>query len=467
MRRFVLLTVLTLLAVGAVPAAVGRLAARPRPASATPSTATAPVVDADSVRDLDIAFWARRGSTDPLGAEDRVMLASLLLQRARETGSYGDYLRADSAARVALRIRPMRNDRAMVLLASALMAQHRFVDAYDLAARLDAESPGIPSYEALRGEIALELGRYDEARALFDSVLVVGGAVDETVAARVARWEELTGRSTQSRARFAAAARAALARSSTPAEQRAWFRLRLADHDLRHGRLASADSLLHAALGDAPKDYRVLGALARLEWMRARYAESAAWGERAVTVTLDPQTLALLSDDYAALGDTARAAQFADAMRASVLAQTGPLHRAWSLFLLDHGRDARGVLARSRAELRTRRDVYGWDVEAWALHALGRDAAAWDAMSRALAQGTEDAMLEYHAGVIAQTLGRADARAHLARALALNPSFHPTQAADARRRIEGTRAGGQEGRRGNGEGSCPPALLPSCPGAVR
>ena len=462
MRRFVLLLVVTLLAVGAVPAAARRLAARPRPAPPA-IVAGAPAVDADSVRDVDIAFWARRGSTDPLGAEDRVMLAALLLQRARETGSYGDYLRADSAARVALRIRPMHNDRAMVLLASALMAQHRFVDAYALAARLDAGSPGIPSYEALRGEIALELGRYDEARALFDSVLVVGGAVDETVAARVARWEELTGRSTQSRARLAAAARAALARSSTPAEQRAWFRLRLADHDLRHGRLVSADSLLHAALGDAPKDYRVLGALARLEWMRARYAESAAWGERAVTVTLDPQTLALLSDDYAALGDTARAAQFADAMRASVLAQTGPLHRAWSLFLLDHGRDARGVLARSRAELRTRRDVYGWDVEAWALHALGRDAAAWDAMARARAQGTEDAMLEYHAGVIAQTLGRADASAHLARALALNPSFHPTQAADARRRLEGMRAGAQEGTRG--DSSCP-RFAPSCPPAL-
>src|SRR4029079_18120768 len=102
--------------------------------------------------------------------------------------------------------------------------------------------------------------------------------------------------------------------------------------------------------------------------MRGAWGASAAWGERAVAVTLDPATLALLSDDYAALGDSARAAQFAGARRAAVVAQTGPLHRAWSLFLLDHGRDARGVLARSRRELRERRDVYGWDAEAGALH---------------------------------------------------------------------------------------------------
>ena len=35
----------------------------------------------------------------------------------------------------------------------------------------------------------------------------------------------------------------------------------------------------------------------------------------------------------------------------------------------------------------------------------------------------------------AQALGRADAAAHLARALTINPTFHPAQAADARRRL--------------------------------
>jgi tetratricopeptide (TPR) repeat protein len=434
MRRFLLLVVAVALAVGAVPAAGRRLAPRPR-AHAPVAVAPAPASDVAALRDRDIAFWAGRAAGDPLGAEDRVMLAALLVARARATGSYGDYLRADTVVRQSLRIRPRHNEKAMGLLAAALMAQHRFGDAYDVARRLDASVPGVPAYRALRGEIALELGRYDEASALFEEVLTAGGAVDEGVAARVARWEELTGHSARARARLAAAAQTAAGRATVPAEQRAWFRLRLADHDLRHGQLASADSLLHAALADAPDDYRVLGTLARLEWMRGRWRTSAEWGERAVAVTLDPQTLALLSDDYLALGDSARARQWADAMRASVLAQTGPLHRAWSLFLLDHGRDASGVLARSRRELRVRRDVYGWDVEAWALHALGRDSAAWEASDRALAQHTEDATLEYHAGVIAQALGRSDASAHLARALTINPSFHPVQAADARRRL--------------------------------
>jgi tetratricopeptide (TPR) repeat protein len=198
--------------------------------------------------------------------------------------------------------------------------------------------------------------------------------------------------------------------------------------------------VLRVALAASPDDHRVLGALARTAWMRGDWSASAAWGERAVAATLDPATLAVLSDDYVALGDSARAEQYTDAMRAAVMAGTGPLHRAWSLFLLERGRDVEGVLARARAERRERRDVYGADVEAWALHASGRDAEAWPLAREALAQGTEDATLEYHAGVIAGALGdSAAARAHLARALAINPRFHPRQAADARALLEGMR----------------------------
>jgi Flp pilus assembly protein TadD len=108
----------------------------------------------------------------------------------------------------------------------------------------------------------------------------------------------------------------------------------------------------------------------------------------------------------------------------SALAQPGPIHRGWGLFLLDHGsaRDVREVLARSRRELRERRDVYGLDLQAWALHRSGRHAEAQAAMRQALAQGTQDPMLDAHAGVIAWAVGdSAAARTHLSRALQVAP----------------------------------------------
>jgi hypothetical protein len=54
-------------------------------------------------------------------------------------------------------------------------------------------------------------------------------------------------------------------------------------------------------------------------------------------------------------------------------------------------------------------------------------------MARALALGTRDAMLFYHAGMIARALGDSvAARARLDTALAINPYWHPTQPAEAR-----------------------------------
>ena len=64
---------------------------------------------------------------------------------------------------------------------------------------------------------------------------------------------------------------------------------------------------------------------------------------------------------------------------------------------------------KAREEIAARQDIYGWDLLAWALHQNGRDGEAAPAMARALALGTRDAMLFYHAGMIERALGDRDA----------------------------------------------------------
>src|SRR5262249_37802460 len=117
--------------------------------------------------------------------------------------------------------------------------------------------------------------------------------------------------------------------------------------------------------------------------------------------------------------------------------QTGPFHRAWSLSLLDHDRRVPEVLEKAQEEIAIRRDVYGWDLLAWALHKSGRETASADAMEHALALGTRDAMLFYHAAMIERAQGHmAGARARLDQAFAVNPWWHPLQPAQARAFLE-------------------------------
>jgi tetratricopeptide (TPR) repeat protein len=102
------------------------------------------------------------------------------------------------------------------------------------------------------------------------------------------------------------------------------------------------------------------------------------------------------------------------------------------------------VLARARQDLRTRRDVYGWDLLGWALYRSGDLDGALEAGDKALALGTRDASLHFHAGMIAARAGRTGlAVRRLEEALAINPRWHPTQPDEAQatlRRLADARA---------------------------
>ena len=311
------------------------------------------------------------------------------------------------------------------------MAQHRFDEAHDAALELlRTDSTSIPA-RGMVAEAAMELGRYDEAARLFGMLETYQS--DLGTAPRLARWAELRGDSQEARRLLREALEQARRRHGMPREQLAWFHLRLGDLALRTGHLGEAERQLDAGLSILPDDYRLLGTLARLQAARHRWRAAAATGELAVAHALDPATLGLLSDAWRALGDSAKASEYDRAMALSVSRQPGAYHRAWSLYLLDHGRDVQTVLANVMRELETRRDIYGYDLLAWALHASGRNDEARAPMARALELGTQDAMLYYHAGMIALATGdTAAARSRLRHALAINSWWHPTQPARAR-----------------------------------
>jgi tetratricopeptide (TPR) repeat protein len=395
----------------------------------------------DERRAQDIDFYERRVAEDTASALDQGLLAGLYMQRARATGDFTDFARAERLARSSLARRTARNGQTFALLASTLLARHAFAEALDVARRAHALDPDAPAHLALLGEIELEIGEYAAADSHFRAIRFDGEQF--TIGARLARWRELTGGSDAARRLLRAAVQRVDKRDDLPREQIAWFHYRLGDLELRSGRLAAADSAFRAGLAIFPEDYRILGGLARLAAARSDWQASVDYGNRAIAIQLDPTVLGTISDAYAALGDTAQAAQYARAMTINALRQPGPIHRAWGMFVLDHGTpaDVNRVLAKTRDEARTRHDVYGADLLAWALYRKGRFADASVASARALSQHTEDSQLHYHAAMIA--LARADSGAalsHLEEAMHLDPVFSPSQSPIARRVLESLRA---------------------------
>lgn len=419
--------VAAMLAVLAVAGGVRLLRGAPLP----PLPETVPQVMAQvTLRQQDIAFFERRVAEDPFGGSDRARLAYLYLQRARETGEYEDFRRAEAAARASVEARGRRNGGGRLALASSLLAQHRFAEARVAAEELVQAEPESPSARALLAEIQMELGDYEGARDSFGWLGRFGD--DLAVAPRLARWEEVQGLTLQARNRLYAARAKAAARGDLPNEQVAWFHLRVGDLELRNGRLRQAERAFREGLAVEPGDHRLYAGLARVEAARGRWRKVLEYGAYAGD-RADLATLALMGDAHAALGDGAKAEELYADVEAGYAENPEPYARQWTQFRLDHRRALPQTLALLEAEARGRPDALGADMLAWARYLTGDLRGAREASRRALRMGTRDASFRFHAGMIEKALGNTGgAREHLREALRINPHFHPAFAREAR-----------------------------------
>lgn len=349
-------------------------------------------------RDVQIRVWHQALDADPASAIALGQLAALHLQRAREGGSQEDYVQAETYARRSLSKRTNRNAGTQATLISILLAEHRFTDARAVAEDLVSREPDVPEYRAALGEVAMELGDDATAERMFVSVWSNRGTL--TIAARIARWLEITNHVPEARRLLASARADAMARRDVATETKAWFALRVGDLELRAGRRDAAESAYQEGLQIEPNDPRLMAAMARLAASVGDEDAVIAWGERAIGLQLDPATLGLVGDAYAAKGDRAKADEYFQTLQVAVSTQPGAYHRAWSLYLLDHDMQIDEVLQKAQDELRERKDVYGYDIVAWALEKSGRHAEAQEAMRSALRLGTPDPLLTRHARVL-------------------------------------------------------------------
>jgi len=402
------------------------LAATAPPAVALPADVPAegrPLAEVDRA----LAAWSANLAAEPADFISAVNLAELYLARQRISGDAADVARAAEAAERALAIDPELAP-ARLVRAQAAHAAHDFAGAEADALTVLEAAPDAPEALAVLGDARLELGAYDLAATTYARLaqLADGPSVD----ARLARLAALTGRLADARALAAAATEAARA-AATSRTALSWYLGLEASLAFQAGDLVVAEAGWRAAVaawdGSAPAHAglgRTLAASGDLEAARASL-------ERAVAIRPLPEALVPLADIQERLGD-AEAARTTRATFVAV-AELGGLDRQLSRHLADRGEDPERAVGLARADLRVRGDVYAHDTLAWALLTAGRPEAADREMELARAAGTEDAVLDYHAGMIAAALGRDDeARRLLSAALERNPEFDPAQADRAR-----------------------------------
>ena len=280
----------------------------------------------------------------------------------------------------------------------------------------------------------MEVGDYEEAIGQLGSVRE--RRADLGIAPRFARWAELTGQTAEARRILRQARKDATIRPDLPAEQRAWFGLRLADLELRHGNLRSAEVVIKVSLSEAPVDWRLILARARLEAALGSWRKAARSAEQVIATVPSPEAFALLATAQRELGQMEEADALDLALDGIVANQTGMIHRSWAMALVDRDRNVEQIVAMAANDTLNRRDVYSLDLLAWALHRAGRSNEAVPLARRATQLGSVEPMLRYHAGMIELAAGDATmGRRHLSIALGRSRALGAAQVSEIRRAL--------------------------------
>lgn len=407
--------------------------ASPAVAFSTPSRSPRPTTAAPTGTVAEIARLRERVGVNPDDALALRDLGLALLQRVRETADPSLYRQAQEAL---LRASELAPDDALARmgLGALQLGRHQFAEALETARGAIKLSPTLVSAKAVEVDALVELGRYDEAVNAAQEL--AGLRIDITSLARISYLRELHGNINGA---IAAMRQAAEAPALAP-ENTAYVTTVLGNLLVYAGKPAEAKAAYEAALRSVPDHAAAIAGLGRLAVARGDLTEAAQRFEKASDILPLPEYVIALGETREAEGDTEEAQKSYDLARAeTALFQAAgvDVDMELALFEADHGEPS-VALSLANQSYETRQTVRTADALAWASHRAGLDRDAVRLSAEALRLGSRDPLLLYHAGMIALATGdEATARRHLTDALAIDPGFSPTGAAEARAALAG------------------------------
>jgi tetratricopeptide (TPR) repeat protein len=338
--------------------------------------------------------------------------------KARESFDPGFYKLAEQCARL-IELRNPQSQEAMLLRAHVLQNLHRFKESESLARRLVQQRDLSFDY-GLLGDALMEQGKLRDAVEAYQRMMNL--KPDLRAYARAAHMRWLKG---DLEGAIEAMQLAVSAASPQDAESGAWVNTRLAFYEFQTGRVNEAEQRCALALSlqsDYPPTLLLKG---KMLLAQSSLGEAVQFLQRAVKLNPLPEYQWTLAEALRVSGKEIEAREV-EAQLCQRGASSDP--RTLALYLATRHESPETALRLARAELNSRSDVFTHDALAWSLAATGKLTEAHAEMQRALAEGTQDARLFFHAGIIAWQAGHsADAERWLRKASELSHLLLPSE----------------------------------------
>lgn len=376
--------------------------------------------------DRAIASLQERAKKNPAKSDLWVALGRAWAKRARDASDPRYYLQADACAQVALDLDP-NSPLARDLRGLVLLSDHRFQEAKALAEQVIARRPDDPMAWGTLSDAQLELGEFSGAIAAAQKMVSLKPNLPAYSRAAYLRWLQGDAKGAIAMERLAIDA----AGSGRDVEPRDFAICDAATMFWHQGDYDGAEAGYRMALAERPGYPPALVGVARVKLARGDGKGAAELLDQAWRASPLAETAWLLGDAREMAGDQAGAEEAW--LRLALDGRRGD-RRTYAQLLSAKQRDPARALALTEEEARGRGDVYTRDAHAFALYRAGRIDEARRESDRARELGTRDARLLFHAGAIRLAAGEtASGRALLEQALALNPAFDRSGAAEARR----------------------------------
>jgi tetratricopeptide (TPR) repeat protein len=350
------------------------------------------------------------------------------VRKARFASDPGFYLNVDGCAAVALQVEPGLVP-ALELRSLALMNDHKFESARELAQGILSREPENLVALGTLSDALLELGLYDEAAVAAQGQMSARPGMAAYSRGSYIRWLKGDRRSAKIFIKDALVGRDA--RDPEPA---AWTFVEAAMIFWHQADYDGADAVFAEALKWVPDYPSALVGRGRCAIAKEEPRQAVDYLEKAYRIHPLPETAWLLGDARAILGNAAGAGQAYD-----LVVRQGRRgdKLTLALFYATKNRDHQEALRLIEEERAARGGIYVDDTYAWVLYRAGRLAEARRASDRAIRLGTQDARLLYHAGAIRIAAGDAAGGHQLVQqALALNRHFDWTGATEARQLLQ-------------------------------
>jgi tetratricopeptide (TPR) repeat protein len=281
---------------------------------------------------------------------------------------------------------------ALLLRAHALQSLHRFNEAEAVAREL-VKTRERPFDYGVLGDVLIDEGKIREGAAAYQKMIDLRPDLQSYSRAAHVRW--LTG---DLNGAIELMKLAVTGSSPNDAEAAAWAYTRLSLYQLQQGAMRQALESCSAALA-LQHDYApAMLARGRILLALHRPADAVVELQHAARLNPLPEYQWALADALVVTGERDRAKE----VESMIIAGGGSEDpRTFSLYLSTRGEKLEHAIQLAQQELTNRGDVFTHDALAWALAVAGRTTEAQPHAEQALSEGTVDARLFFHAGIIA------------------------------------------------------------------